>query len=57
MLRPLGLFARVGAVLLVPMIRVVGDVAKMVGYPVGLIWRWQNRHRPEVHWRRAEWMR
>jgi len=27
------------AVLLVPAIRVVGDVAKMIGYPVGVIWR------------------
>ena len=34
---------RLQAALLVPIIRVVGDVAKMVGYPVGLWWRWQNR--------------
>jgi glycosyltransferase involved in cell wall biosynthesis len=39
------------AMALVPIIRVVGDVAKMIGYPVGLVWRWRNRHRPEVHWR------
>jgi hypothetical protein len=26
-------------------------VAKMVGYPVGLVWRWRNHHRPEIHWR------
>ncbi len=39
-------------ILLVPIIRVMGDVAKMIGYPVGLVWRWRNRHRPEVHWRR-----
>ncbi len=39
------------AIALVPVIRLVGDVAKMVGYPVGLWWRWRNRHRPEVHWR------
>ncbi len=39
------------AVLLVPAIRFVGDVAKMTGYPVGLVWRWKNRRRPEVHWR------
>lgn len=37
--------------LLVPVIRVVGDVAKMVGYPVGWWWRWRNRHRPELNWR------
>ncbi len=36
--------ALVGAVLLVPLIRVVGDVAKMVGYPIGIAWR--IRHRP-----------
>lgn len=42
---------RVKALLLVPIIRVVGDVAKMIGYPVGLAWRWRNRQRPEVHWR------
>lgn len=35
-----------------PIIRVVGDIAKMVGYPVGLWWRWRHRHRPEVHWQR-----
>ena len=27
----------------VPVIRITGDVAKMVGYPVGLWWRWQHR--------------
>ncbi|HXF60425.1 MAG TPA: glycosyltransferase [Caldilineaceae bacterium] len=37
----------------VPLIRVVGDVAKMAGYPVGVIWRWRNRRRPELDWRRA----
>jgi glycosyltransferase involved in cell wall biosynthesis len=31
------------AVLLVPVIRVVGDVAKMIGYPAGLVWRWRNK--------------
>jgi glycosyltransferase involved in cell wall biosynthesis len=31
------------AALWVPVIRVTGDVAKMVGYPVGLWWRWQRR--------------
>lgn len=52
MMGPYGLIDRLKAVLLVPVIRVVGDVAKMIGYPVGLIWRWRNRHRPEVHWRK-----
>lgn len=31
------------AVLLVPVIIVTGDLAKMVGYPVGVCWRIQNR--------------
>jgi len=57
MLKPYRLLDRVKAVLLVPVIRLVGDVAKMIGYPVGLAWRWRNLHRPEVHWRRAEWAR
>jgi hypothetical protein len=46
-----GLPARLAAVLLVPVIRVVGDVAKMLGYPVGLVWRRRNWDRPEIHWR------
>ena len=37
--------------LLVPTIRAVGDIARMMGYPVGLWWRWQNRGRSEVRWR------
>jgi glycosyltransferase involved in cell wall biosynthesis len=37
-------FDRLRAALWVPIIRVTGDVAKMVGYPAGLWWRW--RHRP-----------
>jgi hypothetical protein len=32
------------AALLIPVIRVVGDVAKMIGYPVG--WRWRLRNHP-----------
>ncbi len=39
------------AALWVPTIRVVGDVAKMVGYPVGLWWRWRHRHCTEIYWR------
>jgi glycosyltransferase involved in cell wall biosynthesis len=34
---------RLRAALWVPIIRIVGDVAKMVGYPVGLWWRWRQR--------------
>ncbi len=40
------------AAALAPVIRVVGDVAKMAGYPVGLGWRWRNRRRPELAWRK-----
>ena len=35
--------AWIGAILLIPLIRVVGDVAKMIGYPVGLLWRRNNQ--------------
>ena len=31
------------AALWVPLIRVTGDVAKMVGYPAGVWWRWRHR--------------
>jgi glycosyltransferase involved in cell wall biosynthesis len=35
----------------VPVIRITGDLAKMVGYPVGVRWRW--RHRTQIpDWRR-----
>jgi hypothetical protein len=40
------------AALLIPVIRLVGDLAKMAGYPTGLWWRWRNRRRPEIYWRR-----
>jgi hypothetical protein len=51
MLAGYGLLDKIKAVFLVPIIRVVGDVAKMIGYPAGLFWRWRNWRRPEVHWR------
>jgi glycosyltransferase involved in cell wall biosynthesis len=41
---------RLAAFALVPVIRGVGDLAKMAGYPVGLLWRWRNRQRGEIHW-------
>jgi glycosyltransferase involved in cell wall biosynthesis len=43
--------AWIAAAALVPLIRLVGDMAKMAGYPVGLWWRRKNRHRAEIHWR------
>lgn len=40
------------AVLWVPVIRVTGDIAKMMGYPAGLRWRRQwLASRPELNWR------
>lgn len=36
----------------VPIIRAVGDIAKMVGYPVGLRWRRRHRQRAELDWRK-----
>lgn len=39
------------ALALVPLIRVVGDVAKMIGYPVG--WWWRLQHKPK-DWRKME---
>ena len=43
---------KVQAILWVPIIRVTGDLAKMIGYPVG--WRWRLARladRPELRWR------
>lgn len=37
--------SRLRAFALIPIIRFVGDVAKMLGYPVGVLWR--LRHRPQ----------
>ncbi len=47
-----GTGARWRGYLWVPVLRVVGDVGKMVGYPRGLWWRWRHRHDPRVYWRR-----
>jgi glycosyltransferase involved in cell wall biosynthesis len=44
---------RLWALLLVPLLRLTGDAAKMLGYPAGLRWRRQNRARDEIHWRRG----
>ncbi|MEO1290921.1 MAG: glycosyltransferase [Chloroflexota bacterium] len=45
------LLAWIWAIILIPIIRVVGDVAKMLGYPVGL--RWRMQHNPP-DWRIIE---
>jgi len=49
----LAFIERVKAVLLVPVIRALGDVAKILGYPAGWVWRLRNWGRPEVHWRQS----
>lgn len=43
MVRDLSPLESLQAIGWVPIIRVTGDVAKMIGYPVGLIWRLQHR--------------
>jgi glycosyltransferase involved in cell wall biosynthesis len=40
------------ALLLVPFIRALGDLAKMAGYPAGWLWRLRNWAWPDIHWRR-----
>jgi hypothetical protein len=39
----LSLRERIIAMALVPFIRLLGDVAKMAGYPVGIWWRYSGR--------------
>jgi hypothetical protein len=41
---PLSAFEKARAAALVPIIRVAGDVAKMIGYAVGVWWRWTRRN-------------
>jgi glycosyltransferase involved in cell wall biosynthesis len=48
-----GWLQRLWAAFLIPWIRATGDVAKMMGYPVGLGWRWAHRDQEEIHWRRT----
>lgn len=43
------------AILWVPVIRITGDIAKMVGYPAGWKWRLARLpHRPELRWRQVK---
>jgi glycosyltransferase involved in cell wall biosynthesis len=52
LLHTLGRGQRLQAILWVPVIRVAGDLAKMLGYPVGLLWRVRRLPRqPELQWR------
>jgi len=41
----LSIVEKIQAALLVPIIRVVGDVAKMMGYPAGVVWRLERPDR------------
>ena len=43
MVRAFSLLDRLRACVWVPIIRVAGDVAKMIGYPVGVVWRIRNK--------------
>ncbi len=45
MLRGMSLVDKLCAVAWAPIIRVTGDIAKMIGYPVGVAWRMRNRTR------------
>lgn len=43
-IKSLSVIDRLRAILLVPITRVTGDIAKMLGYPVGVYWRWRHQH-------------
>jgi len=47
MLHDRNVFEKLAAVCWVPLIRITGDLAKMIGYPAGLVWHW--RHRRAIH--------
>jgi glycosyltransferase involved in cell wall biosynthesis len=52
LLGPLPWGRRLQAILWVPVIRVTGDVAKMLGYPVGWLWRLRRLPgQPDLRWR------
>lgn len=44
-LKPISWLDRIRAVLYIPLIRLVGDAAKIAGYPAGVVWRMKNRNR------------
>jgi len=54
-LRPMmadyGWMDKVRAILWVPIIRVGGDIAKMIGYPAGWLWRSKHKGKEGVKWR------
>lgn len=43
MLRDVSASEKLRALIWVPIIRITGDVAKMIGYPVGIVWRMRKR--------------
>ncbi len=50
--KSLSTFEKLQAIVWVPIIRITGDIAKMIGYPVG--WKWRLKYlsaRPELRWR------
>jgi glycosyltransferase involved in cell wall biosynthesis len=48
----LPLFEKIEAAFWVPIIRITGDIAKMIGYPVGWYWRLRRlATQPELRWR------
>jgi cellulose synthase/poly-beta-1,6-N-acetylglucosamine synthase-like glycosyltransferase len=48
----LSAFQKIQAIGWIPFIRITGDVAKMVGYPVGLAWRLARlSSQPQLRWR------
>jgi len=40
----LGLTSKIAAILWIPLVRAIGDIAKMCGYPPGVWWRWFYIH-------------
>ncbi len=44
---------QVAALAWAPIVRITGDLAKMLGYPVGTLWRW--RHAPRGPWPKRQW--
>jgi glycosyltransferase involved in cell wall biosynthesis len=51
-LTQLGRAQALRGLLWVVQISFTGDVAKMLGYPVGVVWRW--RHAPKTHWAKRQ---
>jgi len=45
--------ARIAGIFLAVFLRIAGDLAKMVGYPVGVVWRW--KHAPATQWSKRQW--